>query len=125
RLGLLLAERPAPPLRPGAGRGRGDGRGRLAVRPQGDVPRPPRQPPLRRAGDEGDRRAAPARIASMPAHRRWRPAGLAGAAVLLLAAAGSGPLPQFTDVTEAVGIDFKHENSPTQNKYLLETMGGG
>src|SRR4051812_22057516 len=59
----------------------------------------------------------------MPASRRWRPAGMAGGALLLLA--GSGPLPEFTDVTEAVGIEFKHENSPTANKYLLETMGGG
>jgi hypothetical protein len=32
---------------------------------------------------------------------------------------------QFTDVTEAVGIDFKHESSSTSNKYLIETMGGG
>ena len=31
----------------------------------------------------------------------------------------------FTDVTAAVGIDFKHESSPTSNKYLIETMGGG
>lgn len=32
---------------------------------------------------------------------------------------------QFTDITQAAGIDFKHENSPTSNKYLVETMGGG
>ena len=32
---------------------------------------------------------------------------------------------QFTDVTRAVGIDFKHESSATSNKYLIETMGGG
>jgi hypothetical protein len=31
----------------------------------------------------------------------------------------------FTDITQAVGIDFKHENSATSSKYLLETMGGG
>jgi hypothetical protein len=31
----------------------------------------------------------------------------------------------FTDVTQAVGIDFKHESSATSNKYLIETMGGG
>ncbi len=23
------------------------------------------------------------------------------------------------------GLDFKHENSPTSQKYLIETMGGG
>jgi hypothetical protein len=33
--------------------------------------------------------------------------------------------PTFTDVTEASGIDFRHENSPTTCKYLIETMGGG
>jgi hypothetical protein len=31
----------------------------------------------------------------------------------------------FTDVTRALGIDFAHANSPTSNKYLIETMGGG
>jgi hypothetical protein len=31
----------------------------------------------------------------------------------------------FTDVTEASGIDFRHEASPTTQKYLIETMGGG
>jgi len=35
------------------------------------------------------------------------------------------PKVQFTDVTQAVGIDFKHESSATSNKYLVETMGGG
>ena len=32
---------------------------------------------------------------------------------------------QFTDVTQPLAIDFRHENSPTSNKYLIETMGGG
>ena len=32
---------------------------------------------------------------------------------------------QFTDITQSAGIDFKHENSATPNKYLIETMGGG
>jgi hypothetical protein len=32
---------------------------------------------------------------------------------------------RFTDVTGPSGIDFKHENSPTTQKYLIETMGGG
>src|SRR6266849_6108724 len=30
----------------------------------------------------------------------------------------------FEEITQA-GINFRHENSPTANKYLLETMGGG
>src|SRR5216110_919257 len=40
-------------------------------------------------------------------------------------AATAGPEVQFTDITRSTNIDFKHENSPTSNKYLLETMGGG
>ena len=32
---------------------------------------------------------------------------------------------QFTDITQAAGIDFKHESSATPSKYLIETMGGG
>jgi enediyne biosynthesis protein E4 len=38
------------------------------------------------------------------------------------------PLPfavTLADVTPATGIAFKHENSPTSRKYLIETMGGG
>ena len=37
------------------------------------------------------------------------------------------PLPTCSSRTspQAVGIDFKHENSATSNKYLIETMGGG
>ena len=31
----------------------------------------------------------------------------------------------FTDITTASKVDFKHEASPTSNKYLIETMGGG
>ena len=41
---------------------------------------------------------------------------------------GARPAPpnvEFVDVTEAVAIDFAHENSPTSSKYLIETMGGG
>src|SRR4051812_39576511 len=33
--------------------------------------------------------------------------------------------PPFTDVTALTGVAFVHENSPTTNKYLIETMGGG
>lgn len=32
---------------------------------------------------------------------------------------------QFTDITARSGIRFRHAASPTSNKYLLETMGGG
>ncbi len=40
---------------------------------------------------------------------------------------GAAPAPdvQFTDITQAAGIDYKHESSATSNKYLVETMGGG
>jgi enediyne biosynthesis protein E4 len=45
-------------------------------------------------------------------------------ATLSIAAAPSSQV-QFIDVARAVKIAFKHENSATTNKYLLETMGGG
>jgi hypothetical protein len=45
--------------------------------------------------------------------------------LFLLTGGAAAPEVQFTDVTQAVGIDFKHENSATSNKYLIETMGGG
>jgi len=46
---------------------------------------------------------------------------------LLFCLMGAAPTPdvQFTDITQAAGIDFKHESSATSNKYLVETMGGG
>jgi enediyne biosynthesis protein E4 len=55
---------------------------------------------------------------------------LALAAVMLERRLDSAPPaaaapPVFTDVTEASGIRFRHENSPTTSKYLIETMGGG
>ncbi|HKR31960.1 MAG TPA: CRTAC1 family protein [Terriglobales bacterium] len=31
----------------------------------------------------------------------------------------------FSDVTRAAGIDFKHDNAATAEKYLIETMGSG
>jgi len=46
---------------------------------------------------------------------------------LLLGAAaadGTGPV-QFADVAEKAGIHFVLENSPTANKYMIETMPGG
>ena len=39
--------------------------------------------------------------------------------------ASSAPEVRFTDITQASGINFKHENSATSNKYLVETMGAG
>jgi hypothetical protein len=47
--------------------------------------------------------------------------------LLPLAAAGAQapPPPLFTDVTAGSGIAFVHENAPTTQKYLIETMGGG
>jgi enediyne biosynthesis protein E4 len=35
------------------------------------------------------------------------------------------PAVQFVDVTRKLGIRFKHEASPTSQKYLIETMGAG
>jgi hypothetical protein len=58
---------------------------------------------------------------------RWlvRPALVLFLASLCVVDAVSVAEVHFTDVTSAVGINFKHENSATPNKYLLETMGGG
>ncbi|HEY7209984.1 MAG TPA: CRTAC1 family protein [Bryobacteraceae bacterium] len=47
-----------------------------------------------------------------------------GAAALLLASSTSGPV-TFTDITSQTGIHFKDTNSPTPEKYLIETMTGG
>jgi hypothetical protein len=40
-------------------------------------------------------------------------------------AAAAVPAALFQDVTASSKLRFKHENSPTSNKYLIETMGGG
>jgi len=37
----------------------------------------------------------------------------------------AAPGVHYEDVTESVGIDFRHAASPTSQKYLPETMGGG
>jgi hypothetical protein len=37
----------------------------------------------------------------------------------------STPRGRFVDVTEKLGIHFRHQASPTSKKYLLETMGSG
>jgi len=42
----------------------------------------------------------------------------------LTLAGAVGPV-AFVDVTAALGVDFRHEGSPTAQKYLIETMGGG
>src|SRR5215467_4709239 len=46
--------------------------------------------------------------------------------VVLLAGfqAGSSAV-TFVDVTDKAGIHFHHENSPTPDKFLVETMGSG
>src|SRR5206468_508361 len=42
-------------------------------------------------------------------------------AAMLAIAAGVPPL----EVVHRPGVDFRHRNSPTSQKYLIETMGGG
>src|SRR3954453_23439773 len=53
--------------------------------------------------------------------------GWLAAAGLVFLSLASGPVSDvyFTDITKAVKVDFKDENSATSNKYLVETMGGG
>jgi enediyne biosynthesis protein E4 len=53
--------------------------------------------------------------------------GWLAAAGLVFLSLASAPVSDvhFTDITQAVKVDFKDENSATSNKYLVETMGGG
>ncbi len=44
---------------------------------------------------------------------------------LLAQTAADGNLPQFLDITATSGVNFKHEASPTAEKYLPESMGAG
>ena len=48
----------------------------------------------------------------------------AGAVIVSVALVTEAPA-SFTDITARSGIAFIHENAPTTNKYLIETMGGG
>jgi hypothetical protein len=43
----------------------------------------------------------------------------------VLLGAGAPAAVQFSDATAVLGLDFRHANSATSSKYLLETMGGG
>jgi hypothetical protein len=45
--------------------------------------------------------------------------------VVLIAAFQAPVVVTFVDVTAKAGIRFRHENSPTPEKYLVETMGSG
>jgi enediyne biosynthesis protein E4 len=58
--------------------------------------------------------------------RRWSTAsGLVFILIGYLMGATPEPEVRFSDITQTVKIDFKHESSATSNKYLIETMGGG
>jgi hypothetical protein len=50
---------------------------------------------------------------------------LAPAVLLAAAATSDAPLPQFSDVTAAAGIRFRHVSGAFGKKYLPETMGAG
>lgn len=50
---------------------------------------------------------------------------IAGLAALTIAAAESAGTIQFSDVASKSGINFVLENSPTPQKYIIETMPGG
>jgi hypothetical protein len=56
-----------------------------------------------------------------------RASGSLAAAGLVFVSLAKAPTSdvQFSDATKTAKIDFKDENSPTSNKYLVETMGGG
>ncbi|HTT17735.1 MAG TPA: CRTAC1 family protein [Candidatus Sulfotelmatobacter sp.] len=59
-------------------------------------------------------------------HRSFRRQGWVFALTLISLTAGAqAPEVHFTAITAHSHIDFTQENSPTSNKYLIETMGGG
>ena len=47
------------------------------------------------------------------------------AATLLVVAAAETPGPQFVDVADKAGINFRHTNGASPQKHLVETMGSG
>src|SRR5690349_17665971 len=53
---------------------------------------------------------------------RWLAICVSWTALLLAHAAN---VTYFTDATATSGLTFQQSNSPTSNKYLIETMGGG
>src|SRR5215472_2431203 len=59
--------------------------------------------------------------------RAWQVVAFAGLAAAVTAILG-GPvdaLPRFVDVTRQSGIQFRHENAASPQKFLIETMGAG
>src|SRR5215475_6839016 len=59
--------------------------------------------------------------------RAWQVVAFAGLATAVTAMLG-GPtdaLPRFVDVTRQAGIDFRHENAASPQKFMIETMGAG
>ena len=50
---------------------------------------------------------------------------LAASGLIALAVPGDVPQSVFSDVTGAAGIDWKHVSGESNNRYLLESMGGG
>jgi enediyne biosynthesis protein E4 len=73
------------------------------------------------------RRVTDGRAPAQHPRRGWgrAPALLAVPVSLAVVLVASEPDVRFTDVTGAIGIDFRHEHAATSQKYLLETMGGG
>src|SRR6187200_2186977 len=57
--------------------------------------------------------------------RKWRLGAAWFVAVACLEAASADDAIRFAEVSGAIGVSFKHQNSATSNKYLIETMGGG
>src|SRR5689334_13462464 len=46
-------------------------------------------------------------------------------AIAIVAASLPDPQPRFTDITQAAGLQFKHNSGREGKKYLLETLGAG
>lgn len=56
---------------------------------------------------------------------KWRLRSFIQIFLLLTIGNTAAERPTFTDVTEAAGIQFKHDNGKTEHKHIIETMGSG
>ncbi len=56
---------------------------------------------------------------------KWRLRSFIQIFLLLTIGNTAAESPTFTDITEAAGIQFKHDNGKTEHKHIIETMGSG
>jgi hypothetical protein len=69
--------------------------------------------------------AACGRNGTLPPESHSRDPAVPARAASPVAEKSEGPPPAFRDITEQAGIRFRHQNSKTPQKYMIETMGSG